>query len=366
MKQGQAGSQVRVAGTLSSFRGYSRASALSIFLADLLLCVATFTGFFFAPSEGWRWVAGLGYGFAISLMFIVAHDCGHLSFSGAPALDRWLGRVAFLPVLHSFSLWAYSHNRLHHGFTNLKHYDCVCAPTSKAEYDAFPPWRRLLERLYRHPLGFGVYYCVEVWFKRLWVPWPGLPRTRTTILDSALVIVFLSAQLTVIVLGSRAMGIPLWQAVLGLVVLPQAFWNQMMGITVYVQHTHPRVRWFSHRSEWSFFRAQVGGAVHIRWSKPIDVLFHAVMNHTAHHVDPHIPIYRLAEAQAHLEALHPETVPTLDWNWPDILKTARCCKLYDFERHCWTDFEGRPTTDEGHLQASSPAAAWHESPTRSR
>jgi hypothetical protein len=29
------------------------------------------------------------------------------------------------------------------------------------------------------------------------------------------------------------------------------------------------------------------------------------------------------------------------------LQLCRVCKLYDFERHCWTDFEGNPTSETG-------------------
>jgi hypothetical protein len=29
------------------------------------------------------------------------------------------------------------------------------------------------------------------------------------------------------------------------------------------------------------------------------------------------------------------------------LELCRVCKLYDFERHCWTDFEGNATSETG-------------------
>jgi hypothetical protein len=29
------------------------------------------------------------------------------------------------------------------------------------------------------------------------------------------------------------------------------------------------------------------------------------------------------------------------------MELCRACKLYDFERHCWTDFKGNPTSELG-------------------
>jgi omega-6 fatty acid desaturase (delta-12 desaturase) len=67
--------------------------------------------------------------------------------------------------LMSYSAWAIGHNGRHHPFTNLVTHDHVWAPFSKADFDRLPWWRRSLERVYRTPLGHGLYYCVEDWWK---------------------------------------------------------------------------------------------------------------------------------------------------------------------------------------------------------
>jgi omega-6 fatty acid desaturase (delta-12 desaturase) len=68
------------------------------------------------------------------------------------------------------------------------------------------------------------------------------------------------------------------------------------------------------------------------------------MEHTAHHVDMSIPLYKLKEAQKTLEHLLPERIIIQRFSWKWYFDTARACKLYDFTRQCWTDFEGRPTS----------------------
>jgi omega-6 fatty acid desaturase (delta-12 desaturase) len=35
-------------------------------------------------------------------------------------------------------------------------------------------------------------------------------------------------------------------------------------------------------------------------------------------------------------------IQKFSWRW--YFDTARRCKLYDFRRHCWTDFSGVPTS----------------------
>jgi omega-6 fatty acid desaturase (delta-12 desaturase) len=35
-------------------------------------------------------------------------------------------------------------------------------------------------------------------------------------------------------------------------------------------------------------------------------------------------------------------IQKFSWRW--YFDTARRCKLYDFQRRCWTDFSGLPTS----------------------
>jgi omega-6 fatty acid desaturase (delta-12 desaturase) len=333
----------RIAGLLVPFHRPSLALALAIFLTDLAVCVLSFAGFFLAPHAGWRLGAGITYGVSMMMLALVAHDSSHLNFSGSSRLDKWIARVAFLPIFHSLSLWIPVH-RLHHAQTHLRTHDFTFAPFTKQEYDRLPGWRRLVERFYRHPIGFGPYYFVEVWLKHFVVPRPGQRVSLTCALDSVLVLGFLGAQLTFLVLASEPLGVPTWEALLGLFVLPHVLWNYVVGFTLYNQHTLETVPWYTGREGWSFVQAQLQGAIHIRWPGLIDLLFHRAMNHTAHHLDARVPPYRLPEAQAFLEREFPETVTVVDWTWTGFLETVRRCKLYDPQRRRWLDFEGRPTT----------------------
>ena len=110
-------------------------------LRPVLLLVLDYV-FFFALAAaavlleaGWaRALAGLACGFVIGRLFIIGHDACHQSLTPHRRLNKWLGRIAFLPSLTPYSLWDMGHNTVHHGFTNLKGVDFVWAPLTQAEY----------------------------------------------------------------------------------------------------------------------------------------------------------------------------------------------------------------------------------------
>ena len=72
----------------------------------------------------------------------------------------------------------------------------------------------------------------------------------------------------------------------------------MIGFVVYVHHTHPRIAWHDDRAAWS-----ACPALRLDHGAPgvplaIGALVHHIMEHTAHHVDMSVPLYRLRAAQA--------------------------------------------------------------------
>src|SRR5579862_7658059 len=87
--------------------------------------VVTLAGIYLAPYVAAR--AGLAVlnGLAIGMMFIVGHDACHGALTASKTLNGILGRLCLLPSLHPYTAWVYSHNGLHHSWTNLKGRDPV-------------------------------------------------------------------------------------------------------------------------------------------------------------------------------------------------------------------------------------------------
>ena len=135
---------------------------------------------------------------------------------------------------------------------------------------------------------------------------------------------------------------------LGGFVLPLIVWFNLMGFVIYGHLTHVRVSWHDERAAWQRAQPFVSTTVHLTFALQFGAVLHHIMEHTAHHVDMSISLYRLpqaqAQAQAKLEALLPDRIVVQRFSWRWYFATARACKLYDFSRHCWTDFAGRATS----------------------
>jgi len=281
-------------------------------------------------------------GVFIAMLFIIGHDGAHGSLVPGRSWNLWLARLAFVPCAHSVSLWRVIHNRRHHARTNLKGVDGVWAPMSKREYDGAHPLRRWLERVYRGPF----YYYIEFWIHRVLLPLAPEVRGqwKRHLPDSLFVLAALGFTFGSIIIIGRALvpDRPLWLLFLIGWVIPFTVWSYLMAFTTYLNHTHPSIAWFDDEALWTRHQGNILGTAHVRM--PINIpLYTKVMAHTAHHDQTTTPVYVLLEAQAALKELYGEVIDyrlTLG----EYRKIYRACKLFDFERMCWTDFDGVPTT----------------------
>lgn len=288
----------------------------------------------------------------IGALFVIGHDAAHNSFTPYGRLNRLLARLVLLPAWHPYTSWVFAHNTLHHGGTNLrgKHPDFV--PLTKAEYDRLPRWRQWMERLYRSPLGAGPSYLINFYFGYILFPTQErLPtRHRQFQLDRLLVFGFFALQVLGMYLlarGTPGLFLPPFAYACFDVILPWLLWVQFMGFVSFIQHTHPRLAWYDDPKEWSFYHVQLKSSTHVVFPFPVERLLNNIMDHAAHHIDPAIPLYHLPQSQRLLEQSCEEHAAVIQWSPWQYLELCRVCKLYDFERHCWTDFEGNATSETG-------------------
>ena len=245
----------------------------------------------------------------------------------------------------SLSLWNIGHNVVHHGYTNLKGVDFVWQPHSLEEFRALPAWRRQLERLYRSGFAPGLYYFLEMWWKRMYFPSrKQMPTRRAEFVWDGLLVTS-AAVIWVLALAwiAQATDQPLSLLVLTAFLMPLAFWLTMIGFVVFVHHTHIEVAWYRDKTAWAAAQPFVTTTVHLKFKYGIDAALHYIMEHTAHHVDMSVPLYRLKRVQSLLETMLPGRIVIQAFSWRWYFDTVRRCKLYDYEKRCWTDFEGRPT-----------------------
>jgi omega-6 fatty acid desaturase (delta-12 desaturase) len=337
---------------LAPITARSTGRALALTGVDLLLFAACMAAALLAPQPWLQALAGGAAGVVISRLFILGHDACHQSFTPHRGLNRWLGRLVFLPSLTPYSLWEVGHNVVHHGYTNLRGFDFVWQPRSLPEFSALPPWRRALERVYRSGWAPWLYYLVEIWWARMFFPSRATMPTRRAVFtwDCLLVSAFAIAWLGGLAFAAARTGQSIaWLLTAGFA-LPFLVWNGMIGFVVYVHHTHADVAWYEDKQSWSASQPFVSTTVHLTFRSAMGTLLHHIMEHTAHHVDMSVPLYRLRRAQALLESRLAGAIVVQPFSWRWYADTARRCKLYDFEARCWTDFSGRPS-------AASPSHA---------
>jgi omega-6 fatty acid desaturase (delta-12 desaturase) len=257
-----------------------------------------------------------------------------------------------LPAWHPYTSWIQSHNRLHHGGTNLKGRESCFVPFTKQEYDQLPAWRRWLEVFYRTPWGIGVFYAIDFWLVRLVFPRGRFvpPERRVFLLDRLLVGCFFVLQVAVatwLTYQTPEPFLPPILMILAGVFVPFSLWIWFMGFVSYIQHTHPQMAWYADEKEWSFYHVQLRSTAHVTFPWPIERLLNNIMDHPAHHLEPTLPLYQLPGAQRELEEQTRPHAVVIMWTPWEYWRGCTACKLYDFDRQCWTDFQGNPTSALG-------------------
>lgn len=321
--------------------------AFVLLALDYALLLAIFTAAVLLDAWWAKTLCGLAAGFVIGRLFIIGHDACHQSLTEHRKLNKWLGRVAFLPSLTPYSLWDVGHNVVHHGYTNLKGVDFVWAPLTPDEYAALSPRQRLMQRIYRSGWAPGLYYMVEIWWNKMFFPNRESMPTRRAIFfwDGVLVSAFALLWAGALWAAAYFTSQPFLPLFLTAAVVPFLFWCAMIGFVVYVHHTHVKVSWHEDKAKWTAAQPFVSTTVHLTFPWRIGALMHHIMEHTAHHVDMSVPLYRLKNAQKMLEDMLPGRIVIQRFSWRWYFDTARRCKLYDFTQRCWTDFKGRATSE---------------------
>lgn len=326
------------------------ALAIALVVFDLLFFLALLAAIVAVPNLLLKALLGVLTGLVIGRLFILGHDACHQSFTVHRRLNQWLGRLVFLPSLTPYSLWDVGHNVVHHGYTNLRGFDFVWAPQTRESYAALPRSRRWLERIYRSGWGPGLYYLREIWWRRMLFPSRRHMPTRRAVFiqDGLLVSTFAVLWIAALIAAAATTAQSAWLLVGTGFVLPFLVWNCLIGFVVYVHHTHESIAWHEDKAAWAAAQPFVSTTVHLsfrRWlGFDFGAFLHHIMEHTAHHVDMTIPLYRLKRAQAVLEEKLPGCIVRQPFSWRWYFRTAARCKLYDYRAHRWTDYSGQPTT----------------------
>lgn len=341
----------------ASLRPYTRRNnlhAIAILAGDMLLYISAIAGLLYFENTLIKLVLGILAGMLVSSIFVIAHDAAHDSFTTSKKLNKVIARVTYMLSLHNYSLWLTAHNRVHHQVTNIKDMNSW-SPLSKDEYDKRSVAGKWLQRVYRTPPGMCLYYMIERWWKYKFYPFESIAgRYNAVYLDFMLLVAYLTGYVAFLVTAGYQLQTvnPLEALGFGLMV-PFLTWNFMMGFTVYQHHTHESIAWTRTREESRAMGGQADFTMYVRFPRWYNLISHNIMEHTAHHVDPRIPCYNLEAAQQHLAGIMGDDMHRVDFSITGFLTTLSRCKLYDYDNHCWMDFNGVPTTEAVVMEDSS-------------
>src|ERR1700751_4090763 len=247
---------------------------------------------------GLMWMA-LHYGYWMGLagavpaagllvrLFMIQHDCGHGSFFRGRLANDWVGPAIGVMTLTPYGYWRHNH-ALHQasaGNLDQRGFGDIDTLTVR-EFFARSGWRRMLYRLYRHPMGmFGVGpIYLFILRHRLpigmmgggWKPWLSTMGTNAAIATIAVVAICL--------VGVRPFL---------LVHLPITILASSIGVWLfYVQHQFERTSW-SHDEAWSFHEAALRGSSYYHLPSVLRWFTANIGVHHVHHLSSRIPFYRL-------------------------------------------------------------------------
>ena len=315
---------------------------VAVFLAVLLAYVGTIAAVLASPLPV-ALVLSLLCGILVVMLFVIGHDACHQSFTSVAWLNHLIGRIAFLPTLHVYSLWDYEHNRRHHRYNNIRTLDYAWIPLSPDEFAARGVFGRAWYRFYRSPLGVPFYYLFELWAQRAIVPRRSLLGTVTwrDVADAAIMWAGVAVWAVVIVAAGNwfGKGAPMSLA-LGLLI-PFLVFSAGLSLAIFLHHTHYTVRWYRTIEEWQHDNGAIHGTVHVEFPWIVRRVILNIMEHTAHHYAPGVPHYRLAAMQE--EVAH---AGGFKWKWSlrGYIRVCDRCKLFDYDRARWMNFRGETTS----------------------
>ena len=320
---------------------------MTIFVADFSLFFVAIAAVLFLPSLGLKIAASVIAGVKLANLAAIAHEGAHNSLTASRRLNWWVSVLSFMPCLFNYRLWVYDHHVLHHPHTNGEHADSY-QPLSKAAYEALPPLKKQWYKFTRsgNPLAFGCYYILQRWSQVKFMPGAFLPAAHRASAwkHTAFVATYFVAFMALLIAAPLYAPVTSMTAVLLGFVLPFFLFQSVLAASLYINHTHPDIPWFDSSNKLKAKLQPEYMTVHLRFPKWFAGLVHHFYEHPAHHAYPAIPCYELWAAQSRMNQMLGARAVVVDFSVSALTDIFNKCKLYDYENHCWLDFDGKPTT----------------------
>ncbi|MCB1060725.1 MAG: fatty acid desaturase [Calditrichaeota bacterium] len=249
-------------------------------------------------------------GFTVRL-FIIQHDCGHMSFFPSRKWNDRLGYACSLFTMVPYFYWKRQHSLHHASNGNLDHRGHGDMDVFTVdEYLELSKIQRLRYRAYRNPLVFLLFGPLVLLFyiNRHWTdPVQYSPRDKRNVW-----ITNVTMAATFALIGLWIGWIPFLK-----IAFPVLYIAAGAGIWLfYIQHQFEHTYW-KPDDEWSFVRAAMQGSSFYKLPKLLQWFTGNIGFHHIHHLTPGIPNYRLEQIYNE----NPEFHDVFEVTIPSSLKT---------------------------------------------
>lgn len=245
--------------------------------------------------------------------FVIYHDQQHEAILRHSRLAEGLMRVFGILILSPSSVWKSSHNHHHNHNSRLRGSHIGSYPImTKAQYLKAPKPVRFKYLFMRHPLTILFGYLFVFLYGMCLYPCVTKLREHYDGLLAFVVHVLIAVAIT------WFFG---WPALLLTVILPHFIACAIGSYLFYAQHNFPSVS-FSDNAGWTYDKAALESSSYLK-TGPVMAWFTANIGyHHLHHLNSHIPFYRLPEVMAAIPELQSPRITTLQ-----PMEIIRCLRL---------------------------------------
>jgi len=278
----------------------------------LVVLVATLIGAAMAPWWPLRLAASTVGGLVLVRAFILYHDFMHGALLPESRLARALFYALGLLMLTPPRHWRFIHNYHHAHVGKVIVAKDNAFPVLTSDIGSYPlmstegwrratAWQRFRYRISRHPLTLLCAYVTIFLLVSCVNPLVKAPRKYW---DGALSLLAHGGLIAVLWLFAGV------DVALFVVVLPFAIASAMGAYLFYAQHTYEGLRILP-AEEWTYFEGALQSSSYMKLNPIMNWFTGNIGYHHVHHLNPHIPFYRLPDAMAAIPELRNPTVTSL-------------------------------------------------------
>lgn len=306
----------------SGFRGLCHV-AIDMTWASLLFLAATQIDKFENPLIRYLlWpLYWIGQGIVCTGIWVLAHECGHQSFSTSKTLNNTVGWFLHSFLLVPYHSWRISHSK-HHKATGHMTKDQVFVPKTRTQVglpakdktvqeddehvhlDEEAPIVTLFWMLIQFLFGWPAYLAVNA-SGQDYGQWTSHFHTWSPIFEARNFTDIVMSDLGVLVTLGALIYSSIQFSLLTVTkyyIVPYLFVNFWLVLITFLQHTDPKLPHYR-EGTWNFQRGALC-TVDRSFGKFLDHMFHGIVHtHVAHHLFSQMPFYHAEEATFHLKKL---------------------------------------------------------------